>query len=67
MVTALFGIIFTALFASLGWIFIQQEDQDKRISVLESRKDALMDYIKTRFDSVEGRLDRIEKKQDTSA
>lgn len=68
MVTALLTTLFAAIFASIGYGFMELNKQNKRIAILESHRDvdieSIKELIKVRFDSVEGRLARIEKKQD---
>lgn len=65
MFSAIVSVILAAFLGALGWIFVRAENLATRVTVLESQHNPLLDYIKTRFDAVENRLDRIEHKQDT--
>lgn len=64
MFNGIISVILAALLAALGWIFIKAENLASRVLVLETRQDPLTMYIKSRFDAIEDRLDRIEHNQD---
>lgn len=57
MLEYLIGFLGTALLGVIGWAF----QLSSRVSVLEQQHVDLKELINTRFDSVDIRLERIEK------
>lgn len=64
MFETIVGVSLAAVYGVLAWLLKRFFNLEGRVTVLETRQDPLREYIKTRFDSVEDRLDRIENKQD---
>jgi hypothetical protein len=51
------GFLGAAFIGAIGWIIAL----GNRVSVIEAENKGLRELIESRFDSVEGRLDRIER------
>jgi hypothetical protein len=61
---AIITVLGTSIFGAVGWAFIRAESLSTRVTVLETKEDTIMEYLKSRFDGIDARLTRIEKKQD---
>lgn len=55
---ALLGITMTVVMAIIGWAF----NVHGRISVMESRYEDLVKLIESKFDDLDARLERMERK-----
>lgn len=58
MLETLLGILGTVMLAVVGWAF----QLSNRVTKLEAKEESVKSYLDTKFEEVNRRLDRIERK-----
>ena len=61
MFETLLGIISTAVIGSIGWLFVSHTEVKSSVSVLKQRDEDYTTIMNAQFNSVNQRLDRIER------